>query len=45
MLEREFMLRMFVVQESQRVDPSALMCIQMVRIHIMILSTEIMGDL
>jgi|LSQX01.2.fsa_nt_gb hypothetical protein len=45
MLEREFMLRMFVVQESQQVDLPVLMSIPMVRIHIMILSTEIMGDL
>ena len=40
MLEREFILRTFVVQESQQDDPSALMCIQMVCIHNMLLSTE-----
>jgi hypothetical protein len=45
MLEKEFMLRMFVVQESQQDDPSLLKFIPMVRIHIMLLSTEIMGDL
>lgn len=41
MLEREFMLRTFVVQESQQDDPF----VQMVRIHNLLLSTEIMGDL
>jgi len=45
MLEREFILRTFVVQESQQDDPPALMCIQMVRIHNMLLSPEFMEEL
>ena len=40
-----FILRTFVVQESQQDDQLVLMCIQMVRIHNMLLSPEFMEEL